>query len=268
MNGEIFQICSIVTAAKQALKSQTLINYEPEDNVTDIKFGFAPTKEGEQPEIMDGVDAWFSRCMYNGIEDIKYVVLPPTDAMRKAGNARSINCLVCFYPNNKVVFWKPNWGQIKESKKWIVMYTETIMANPPQGKPVIKFEAAELKKAIEEMMDFAVKIDFDELKDQYLRSITMLEGNFDYQEEDKKVIEMLSNQGREIKKINHLDLPKKYMDIFEAAGNADTVTAMGVMGNKAPSKAKDLGLEEEFKKRISTLYNQIIKAFMYAVNEW
>ena len=76
MKGEVFQLCSVITAAKNALNTQTFIQYEPLSYERGTVFQFVPEVEGQKGEMIEGVDSWYARCVYNGMEDVK--ILAPT----------------------------------------------------------------------------------------------------------------------------------------------------------------------------------------------
>ena len=72
MKGEVFQSCSVITAAKNALNTQTFIQYEPLSYERGTVFQFVPEVEGQKGEMIEGVDSWYARCVYNGMRMSRY----------------------------------------------------------------------------------------------------------------------------------------------------------------------------------------------------
>ena len=60
MNGEVYQIASIVSAAKKALKENRDITYSPQKYVQDVLFRFVSV-HGEEHYIAKNVSEWFEQ---------------------------------------------------------------------------------------------------------------------------------------------------------------------------------------------------------------
>lgn len=281
MNGELYQICKIVVQAKKALKTRSMIVYDKDLNVDNTVFAFAPKFMGQNPEYVNSVDEWYSRCLYNGLVDIKYVLLPTTPEMKNLGNkGPNFNCILTFFADGRIMMWKPTWGYVKPKEGdevpeeanakpgWTVIYTECALKEHPNGRPKFFDNSAALRSALENVIAFADKIDYAMWKEQFPRSLEMLDGNFDYAAADEVANKALAESDSEIKEILHLNVPEEMKNIYEAAANADTVCTMTMSSMDIVNKCKELGVEDELKAVLGTLIKETLTAIMYAVNEW
>lgn len=269
MKGEIFQMCSIITAAKNALKTKTFIQYEPLGYEISTVFRFLPEKEGEKGEVVEGVDAWYARCAYNGLEDIKYMAPPVVKDRRILGFINTANnVILCFFPNDVIKIWIPHWVQNKEKRGWNILYQETLWEKHPAGKPSYQDNTAEFKQALTDIAQFAREIGYPGWAEVFEKSIAMLEGGFDYTADDEAMREKLKQLGRPMPVKKHLDLPPHNRDMFEAAANADVFGAMGSWNDSPAYSAKEEGREKEYHELSNRLYAQLVMATTYAVNEF
>lgn len=127
MKGEVFQLCSVITAAKNALNTQTFIQYEPLSYERGTVFQFVPEAEGQKGETIEGVDSWYARCVYNGMEDVKILAPTAVKDRRVLGFVNtSQNIMLCFYPDDVIHMWMPRWVMDKDRKGWHIIYTEKI----------------------------------------------------------------------------------------------------------------------------------------------
>lgn len=269
MKGEVFQLCSIITSAKNALNTKTFIQYEPLSYELDTVFQFVPEAEGEKGELVQGVDGWYARCAYNGMEDVKILAPTAIKDRRILGFVNtSQNIMLCFYPNDEIHMWMPRWIMDKEKKGWRIIYNETIWKNHPEGKPMYKDNTPEFKEALEQISRFAKELGFEGWGFVFDRSISMLEGGFDYTADDEKIREELKKKGRPMPPKKHLALPPHNRDVFEAASNADVFAGMGSWNDGPAAKAAAEGREKEYNELSDKLFNQIALALMYAINQW
>ena len=179
MKGEVFQICSIVTSAKNALNTKTFIQYEPLSYERSTVFQFVPETEGEKGEIIEDVEGWYARCVYNGMDDIK--ILAPTGVKdrRILGFVNtSQNIMLCFYPDDVIHMWMPRWIPDKDKKGWRIIFQEKVWENHPTGKPVYKDNTEEFKQVLGDIGKFAREIGFEHWGQVFDRSISMLNGDF------------------------------------------------------------------------------------------
>ena len=73
MNGQMFQIASIVAASKKALQLSEPIRFSPLEYENKIEFVFLPQKKFFRTEkyTASNVSLWFEQIKKNGIQDIK-----------------------------------------------------------------------------------------------------------------------------------------------------------------------------------------------------
>ena len=73
MNGEMFQIASIVAASKKAMQSNEPIAYFPATYENHIKFAFLPQMGfwGMKQYTAPNVSAWFEQIRKNQVTDVK-----------------------------------------------------------------------------------------------------------------------------------------------------------------------------------------------------
>ena len=155
MKGEVFQLCSVITAAKNALNTQTFIQYEPLSYERGTVFQFVPEVEGQKGEMIEGVDSWYARCVYNGMEDVKILAPTAVKDRRVLGFVNtSQNIMLCFYPDDVIHMWMPRWVMDKDRKGWHIIYTEKIWENHPAGKPEYKDNTEIFKAALAEISTF------------------------------------------------------------------------------------------------------------------
>ncbi len=269
MKGEVFQLCSVITAAKNALNTKTFIQYEPLDYELGTGFQFAPEREGEKGEMVEGVDGWYARCAYNGMDDVKLLAPTGVKDRRILGFINtSQNIMLCFYPDDVIHMWMPKWVMDKKRKGWHIIYTEKIWENHPTGKPVYKDNTDTFKETLEQIRDFSRELGFENWAKVFERSISMLEGGFDYEADDEMIMEQFKKQGRNVPPRRHLELPGHNRDLFEAASNADVFAGMGSWNDEPAGKAAAEGKEKEYNELSDKLFNQIAIATMYSINQW
>ena len=197
MKGEVFQLCSVITAAKNALNTQTFIQYEPLSYERGTVFQFVPEVEGQKGEMIEGVDSWYARCVYNGMEDVKILAPTAVKDRRVLGFVNtSQNIMLCFYPDDVIHMWMPRWVMDKDRKGWHIIYTEKIWENHPAGKPEYKDNTEIFKAALAEISKFSKELGFEGWSNVFNRSIAMLEGGFDHAADDEKIIEEFKKKGR------------------------------------------------------------------------
>lgn len=269
MKGEVFQICSIVTSAKNALNTKTFIQYEPLSYELSTVFQFVPEREGEKGEMIEDVEGWYARCVYNGMEDIK--ILAPTGVKdrRVLGFINtSQNIMLCFYPNDVIHMWMPRWGLDKERKGWRIIFQERIWENHPAGKPNYKDNTETFTQVLGDIGKLARDLGLEHWADVFDRSISMLKGGFDYEAYDREVEERFKEKGKIIPARRHLDIPGHYKDVFEAASNADVFGGMGSWNDSPAAVAAQNGKDKEYNELSDKLFNQIALAVMYSINQW
>lgn len=253
MNGEMYQACSIVAAAKKALGDKQGIKYVPLKYENSIVFHFLPKKKlfGKSTFIAYNVEQWYEKCIEIGLDDIKF--LTPIENPNRAilGFSNSIpNSLVCFYKNKKVTYFTSRWEFDSILNAWNIIYTEYMWKNAPQEKPQFKDNTESMKHILGDIAEFAKRIECDGFSKIFNNAKEILE---------KAIVSEQSN---------HLPLPLKHRCLFQAASKADVFGAMGSWNDSPPCIAHEMGLEQEYDELSTKLLLELRKAVLFAVNEW
>ena len=133
MNGEVYQIASIVSAAKKALKENRDIIYSPQKYVQDVLFRFVSV-HGEEHYIAKNVSEWFEQLKQRKIEEIK-LLLPyeVKDRSRLGFSNQSGSMILCFYQDGQVTFFRPYWEFSDKARMWTIYYTENVLEKKDEG---------------------------------------------------------------------------------------------------------------------------------------
>jgi len=255
MNGELYQICSIAVAAKNALKNKRDIMYTPMkyENKTEFKF----CKKNSfflKRYTAKNVSAWFNYCVKKGLQDIKLLI--PVEIKRRGllGFSNAIyNSLLCFY-ENKLFYFTPQWDFDSHKEAWNICYHEYLWENPPDGKPQFSDNSEELADILNKIKNFAIEIEFPGFAVVFQKACDILNGVCDFKNID--------NYGTPL-----LELPEKNLRIFKAAEVADVFGAMGSWNDSPPYYAHEKGLGKEYEELSAELSRQVRLAILYAINE-
>lgn len=257
MNGQMYQICCIVAAAKKALIEKGSISYIPMRYENRIEFCFLPQKQlfRQKNYTAENVLLWFEHCKRKKLQDVKFICPIAVKDPRLLGFSNTTeSSICCFYENGGVTYFTPNWEFDSTKKEWNILYTEHEWPNPPSEKPRFKNNTDSFKKVLEEIGTLAVKIECDNFAKIFEDSIRLLEGSEDYPD-TKYGLELPS-------------LPVEHIHVFEAASNADVFGAMGSWNDSPAYMAYEKGLDTEYKMLSDELLKNIRMAILYAVNEW
>lgn len=115
MNGEMYQICCIVAAAKKALQDGADILYTPSEYIFRTEFCFLPEKELfiQKEFTAYNVEEWFEHCKQKKLQDIKFLAPVSVSDRKVLGFANaSQSSMVCFYEGGKVTYFTARWGLI------------------------------------------------------------------------------------------------------------------------------------------------------------
>ena len=79
MHGEMYQACSILVAAQQALRTGAPFMYEAPQYESSTVFHFRSRSwlRGSKTYLVGNVSEWFGRCQTKGLSDVQYL----TDTM-------------------------------------------------------------------------------------------------------------------------------------------------------------------------------------------
>jgi len=251
MNGEMYQICRIAAATRNALENQTKLTFVPIKYENKIEFQCL--SQNREPYLAPSVNNWFDYCVQNGLLDIKLLVPVSASNRNLLGFSNATkSCLVCFY-EEKATYFTSHWEFDSEMQVWNILYTEYEWENAPQGKPQFADETESFLKVLIDIKELAHKIDCDEFANTFQRAIDILNGSSKY----------IDNE-------YGLPLPTigdKQLRLFEAASAADVFGAMGSWNDSPPYMAHEKGLGEEYEELSNELLRQISLAIFYAINE-
>lgn len=253
MNGQLYQVCSIAVAAKNALKNKTCLDYNPLKYEDRTEFQCLTKRNliGIKPYKAANVEDWFDFCIEKKLQDI--IVLVPT-AYEERGilgfSNTTQSSLVCFF-KEKVTYFIPNWEFDSVQKVWNILYTEKEWEKAPISKPRFDNNYESLKDVLTQIKELAQRIDCDNFAAIFQKSLDMLLGSEDYS----------GNWPLP-------DIPQDNLNLFKAASVADVFGAMGSWNDEPPYYAHIKGLEKEYAVLSDELLKQIRLAVLYAINEW
>lgn len=252
MNGEIYNACSIVTAAKKALRESQNIDYKLDTYEKHIEFHFLPKglfRKKRQEAL--SVDIWFKECLSAGLEDIKFMTPDRVKDRHLLGfSGATLISILCFYKNGKTTYFTPHWSFVERSKGWHIVYEENLWKIAPSEKPQFTNPTFDFLHALEEIEAFARVIEFPYFAEKFLKASQILLGN-----------ELETTTP-------HPDLPPENLKLFLAAQNAYVFGAMGSWNDSPPYVAHEKGLEKQYEALSAQLHTQIVSAILYAVNQW
>lgn len=257
MNGEMYQICMLVNAARNSITAKKEFTYRCDDYVNSVKFCFLPQKTLFRETSVEAGDPqeWFRACMEKGLSDIKF--LTPLQAKNRAllgfSNVNR-SCILTFYKNHPVTYWMVTWEFDKSLKKWNIKYQEYKWDNPPSTMPQFDNNRKEFGDILLRIGEFADQIDFKNFGDIFRNAYDILNG--------KSEIPAQYPNGRSIY------LPaEENKRMFYAASKADVFGAMGSWNDSPPWYAQEKGLGDEYENLSNELLKQIRLAVLYAINE-
>lgn len=257
MNGQMYQIASIVAAGKRAMQSSDSIRYTPLNYENSIKFDFLPQRGffKEKKYVASDVSAWFERIKKNGVQDIKLLCPYSVKDRQLLGFSNTTeSSILCFHKNGEVTFFVADWQFDSERKQWNILYSEHDWPNPPSKKPQFDDNTDSFRKILLEIKAFAAQIECEAFAHIFDSAIGLLDGSNEYP--DKKY-------GLELPQI-----PQQNLQIFEAASIADVFGAMGSWNDSPPYMAHKKGLDKEYEALSAELFKNIRLAILYAINEW
>lgn len=257
MNGEMYQICRIVAAAKTALKNANAISYEPIKYENSIEFQFLPQKKlfYKSNFKADSVINWYEHCFKRGLQDIKMLTPVIVENRNVLGFSNATqSSIVCFFRDGNVSCFVPKWEFDSVGKMWDIVYTEHEWQNHPIDKPRFKDNTQELKAILEDITNLANQIECDNFAQLFRQAIKALDKTSQYIDDEYN--------------IPLPQIPEKKLRIFQAANIADVFGAMGSWNDSPPYMAHEKGLDKEYEALSSELLKQIRLAILYAVNEW
>lgn len=258
MNGETYQVCCIVVAAKNALKKQSKIKYKPLQYEKSVEFRFLPREEGVQQKeetVAYSVKEWFQKCVKYGIADVKCIMPVAEKDREKLGfvNTKQVS-IVCFYKDGSVTYFVPTWSFHNKQKGWNILYQEYEWEEYPNGGLQFADNTAAFTEILNEIEKFANLIEVQYFGKVFRHSNDILNGKAEYSKKGKR--------------FTLPDIPKPYSNLFFAASEADVFGGMGSWNDEPPYYAKKKGFEEEYVRLSNELLKQMRLAILYSVNEF
>lgn len=254
MNGELYQLCQLTTAAKSALFGGSEFEYEPIPYENKIEFLFRDSiKEcGANSQTAESPDRWYEHLTKKGLRDIKLIT--PTEVGNRSllGFANAYcGFMLCYFKNSEITAFIPKWEFDQELKMWNILYTEQLELIP-YVKPHCEDNTDDLREILIEIEDLAERIDCGGFAKRFELARNILDGN--------------APLGSD--KLRAPKIPQKLLPLFYAADAADVFGAMGSWNDSPPYMAHEKGLDKEYDELSARLLKNIRLAVLYAVNEW
>lgn len=259
MNGEMYQLCMLVNAARNTLIAKKEFIYLYDEYVNSIKFYFVPHKTlfREKAYKASNSQEWFNYCIRKGVYDMKFLtpLQVPDRALLGFSNVNK-SCIVTFHKNNLVTYWIATWKFEKELQKWNVEYQEYKWDNAPSKTPQFKNNIKEFMDILLRIGEFANQIEFKSFGDLFRNAHDILSG--------KSEIPATYPNSKQI----HLpDISEEKKRMFYASSIADVFGAMGSWNDSPPYYAHEKGLDDDYESLSNELLKQIRLAALYAINE-
>lgn len=254
MNGQMFQIATLVVAAKKAMQTADQIQYTPLMGESSIEFRFLPEKWfiGTRSYTAKNVSEWYEGIRKNGLQDIKLLCPWEVENRQLLGFSNTTqSSILCFYENGKVTYFVPNWKFNSAEKGWNVLYSEQEWSNPPAGKPRFQDNTDSFRQVLVDIQQFACQIGSKIFAKVFGSAISVLDG--ENENPDKK---------------HALELPKQNLRLFEAASIADVFGGMSSWNDEPPIMAHEKGMSKEYEILSDELLKNIRLAILFAINEW
>lgn len=257
MNGQMFQIASIVAASKKAIQLSEGIQYFPAKYENRIEFAFLPPNEILKMEkyTAPNVSAWFEQIRKNQVLDVKLLCPYSVKDRNLLGFSNMTeSSILCFHRNGKVTYFVADWQFDSVQKNWNILYSEHEWPNPPSKKPQFENNTDSFREVLLSIRELAIKIECENFAHIFSSAVNLLDGSNEYP--DKK-------HGIELPQI-----PRQNLQMFEAASIADVFGAMGSWNDSPPYMAHKKGLDKEYETLSADLLKNIRLAILYAINEW
>lgn len=257
MNGQMFQIASIVAASKKAIQLSEGIQYFPAKYENRIEFAFLPPNEILKMEkyTAPNVSAWFEQIRKNQVLDVKLLCPYSVKDRNLLGFSNMTeSSILCFHRNGKVTYFVADWQFDSVQKNWNILYSEHEWPDPPSKKPQFENNMDSFREVLLSIRELAIKIECENFAHIFSSAVNLLDGSNEYP--DKK-------HGIELPQI-----PQQNLQMFEAASIADVFGAMGSWNDSPPYMAHKKGLDKEYETLSADLLKNIRLAILYAINEW
>lgn len=259
MNGQMFQIASIVAASKKAMQSKAPIKYFPAKYENRIEFSFLPQMSfwGMKKYTAPNVSAWFEQIKNKQVIDVKLLCPYSVKDRTLLGFSNTTeSSILCFHRNGKVTYFVADWQFDSVQKNWNILYSEHEWSNPPSKKPQFENNTDSFREVLLSIRELAIKIECENFAHIFSSAINLLDGFSEYP--DKKYgLELILPE-----------IPQQHLQMFEAASIADVFGGMGSWNDSPPYMAHKKGLDKEYETLSAELLKNIRLAILYAINEW
>ena len=252
MNGEVFNACTIVASIKQALRSNSELDYKSEKYTRSLVFDFILGDEPEKRE-QTSINEWFKHALKLGLSDVRYAtnlsVSSEERSLQGFSNV-SYKSILCIY-KDKMSYFVPHWSFEEDKKGWDIVYKEFSLDGMPE---IQKFSdnTLEFKDILTRTSKFADEIECENFGDCFRKGLKAL------------------NEPENIEQniLNAPLMPKLNLALFTAASAADVFGGMGSWNDDAAGWAQHKKRGKEYDELSSELFTQMRKATLFAINEW
>lgn len=141
MNGQMYQIASIVAASKKAMQTSELIRYTRLKYENSIRFLFLPRKKILKTEkyTAPNISEWFEQLKKNGLQDIKLLCPYLVKDRHLLGFSNTTeSSILCFFNNGRVTYFVADWQFDSVQSQWNILYSEHEGTNPPSKNHNLK----------------------------------------------------------------------------------------------------------------------------------
>lgn len=238
MNGELYQICMLVSAARNSIINGKEFIPLQDLYVNSVKFHFVcrRTLFRGKPYEAGNPQEWFQHCVKEGVYDVKFLTPLQVENRAVLGFSNTNRAsIVTFYKNNLVTYWIAAWQFDTTQQKWNVEYQEYQWDNSPQGVPRFENNIEEFKDILLKIGAFANRIEFENFGNIFRNAHDILCG--------KSEIPDKYDNG---KPIHYPDISEEKKRMFCAASKADVFGAMGSWNDEPPYYAHEKGLDDDY----------------------
>ena len=247
MNGEMFNICAIIVATKQAIKSNSSILYNGTNYENSINFHFLSGHRA------NGVNEWFEHALKLGLSDVRLTANLTGSSDERLllsfsnSTAKSIICIFKEYMSCFVPYWKYN----KNQRGWDIIYKEFGLEKDVNLENFSDNTEA-FVAILTKIAAFADEIECENFGDCFRKGLKAL------------------NEPENIEQniLNAPLMPKLNLALFTAASAADVFGGMGSWNDDAAGWAQHKKRGKEYDELSSELFTQMRKATLFAINEW
>ncbi|WP_149707673.1 hypothetical protein [Campylobacter concisus] len=247
MNGEMFNICAIIVAAKQAIKSNSPILYNGTSYENSINFHFLSDHRA------NGVNEWFEHALKLGLSDVRLTTNLTGSSDERLllsfsnSTAKSIICIFKEHMSCFVPYWKYN----KDQRGWDIIYKEFGLEKDVNLENFSDNTEA-FVDTLTKIAAFADEIECENFGECFRRALKSLGSS---NNDDQKIF-------------NAPLMPKPNLALFTAASAADVFGGMGSWNDDAAGLAQHKKRAKEYDELSGELFTQMRKATLFAINEW